>query len=72
MGWGQRLDPVDGKDRLAIDRVLDPERAVLVEGGDAVGDGNEPVVAFVGCRGDEVEDRLPGRAVVPGRKPIVF
>ena len=69
---GQRLDPVDGEDRLAVDRMLDPETAVLVEGGDAILDRDEPVVAFIGRRGEEIEDRRPGGAVVPGGKRIVL
>ena len=69
---GQRLDAVDGEDRLTVDRMLDPETAILIEGGDAILDRDEPVVAFIGRRGDEVEDRLSGRAVVPGGQRIVL
>ena len=39
---GQHLDAVDGEDRLAVDRMLDPETAVLIEGGDAILIGTNP------------------------------
>ena len=46
--------------------MLDPERAVLVEGRDALGGRDELGACSVGRRVDKLEDRLLGRAVVPG------
>jgi hypothetical protein len=61
----QGLDPVDGEEELEIDGLLGPQRAVVVEGGDALGGGHEVRAALPGDPGDEVEDGLPGRPVVP-------
>ena len=68
----QCLDPVDGDDGLAVDRMGRPETAILIEGGDAIGGRDKPIVAFAGCCSDEVEVCGPGGAVVPGGKPIVL
>jgi hypothetical protein len=37
----ERLDPVEREGELEVDRLLGPERAVVVEGGDALLDRNE-------------------------------
>jgi hypothetical protein len=34
---GKRLDPIEGEKPLEIKRLLAPERAVVVEHGDAIG-----------------------------------
>ena len=57
------LHPVDG--RTAIWKYIGcsaDQRAVVVEGGDALGDRHEVGAALVGDAFDEVEDRGPGRA----------
>ena len=66
----QRHHPVEREHHLAVDRVLDPERAVLVEGGEPVRRRHEVGAARLGGGADEVEDRLLGRAVVPGRQRV--
>ena len=53
-----------------VDRVLDPERAVLVEGGDALGRRHELRARRGRGRLDEVDDRLLGGAVVPGGQRV--
>ena len=63
---GHRRDAIERKSRLGVERVLDPERAVLVEGGDAVLGRHEARAPLVGRRLDEIQDGLLGRAVVPG------
>jgi hypothetical protein len=64
------LDPVEGEDDLEIVGLLGPQRAVIVEGGDALGHRHE--IGSTGGRDPrhEVEDRLPDRAVVPRRQRI--
>ncbi len=66
----QRHHPVEREHDLAVDRVLDPERAVLVEGGEPVLGRHEVGAAGLGGGPDQVEDRLLGRAVVPGRQRV--
>ena len=67
----ERHHPVEREHDLAVDRVLDPERAVLVEGGEPVLGRHEVGAAGLGGGVDEIEDRLLGRAVVPGRQRVV-
>ena len=55
---------------LEVHRLLGPERAVVVEGGDALGHRNEIRRSFGGHALDESNDRLFRRAVVPGRQRI--
>ena len=62
----QRLDAIDRKDDLDIHRLLGPQRAVVVEGGDALVERHEIRAAGRGHARDEVGDRLFHRAVVPG------
>ena len=64
----QSPDAVDHEMRLGGQRLFDPQRAVIVEHGDAVGRGDEIGVAHGGHAGDEIKDRLPRRAVSPGRQ----
>ena len=42
----QRLDPVEGEGELGVHRLLGPQRAVIVEHGDALGFGHEVGRAF--------------------------
>ena len=60
-----RSHPIEGKQYLRVDGLLDPGRPVLVEGGDAVLGRNELRIVLVGGGFDEVEDRLLRRAIVP-------
>ena len=68
----QRLHPIDRERELEIDRLLGPERAVVVEGGDALLDRNEIRPALLGHAIDEGDDRLLRRTLVPGRQRIGF
>jgi hypothetical protein len=63
----ERPDAIEAIDDLRIDRVLDPERAVLIERGDAL---LRPQVAWargVRCGAYEIEDRVFRGPVVPRR-----
>ena len=66
----QRLDAVEHEGELDVHRLLDPQRAVVVEGGDALVGRHEVRSALRGDAGDESRDRRFGRAVVPGRQRI--
>ena len=61
---------IEAIDQLRVDRMLDPQRAVLVEGGDALLRRHEILARGVGGRANEVEDRLFRGAVVPGGQGI--
>ena len=64
------LHAVECEGQLHVHRLLDPERAVIVEGRDALVDRHEVRPALRRDARDEVEDRRFGRAVVPGRERI--
>ena len=67
-----RLYAVEGEHHLEVHRLLGPQRAVVVEAGDALGHGH-PVAASVGRRAaDEVEDRLFHWPVVPRRQGVAL
>src|SRR5213594_515517 len=55
---------------LRVHRMLDPQRAVLVERGDALGRRHEPRAALRRRALHELDDRLLGRPVVPRRERI--
>ena len=67
----ERLDAVEREEQLEIHRLLGPERAVVVERRDALGDRHEVRRAFLGDFRHEVHDRLLRLAVVPGRQRVV-
>ena len=67
---GQRLDPIDREHDLEIHRLLGPQRAVVVEGGDALVERHEIRAALGRDARDEIGDRLLHRAVIPGRQRI--
>ena len=67
----KRRHPVEREHDLRVERMRDPERAVLVEGRDAVLGRHEVGAALGGHRIDELDDRLLGRPVVPGRQRVV-
>src|SRR6185436_4117010 len=62
---GSGLHAVDGESELGVDRLLDPQRAVIVDGGDAFGRRHIVWPAVLGHRRDEVENGFLGRSVVP-------
>ena len=66
----ERLDAVEREEQLEVHRLLGPERAVVVEGGDALGGRDEVRRALLRHLRDEVDDGLLGRAVVPGRQRV--
>ena len=61
----ERLHAVEREVELHRHRLLAPERAVVVERGDALGDRHEVRRAFLRHLLDEVDDGLLGLAVVP-------
>ena len=76
--WGERflrlpfgmlrrecLYAIECEEQLNGHRLLTPERAVVVEGRDAFGDGHEVRWAFFGHLLDEFDDGLFGLPVVP-------
>jgi hypothetical protein len=67
---GDRLDTVEGEGELDIERLLGPERPVVVEGGDALRWRHEIRSALLRHAGNKVEDRGFRRAVVPGGEAI--
>ena len=66
----QRLDAVRHEEDLEVDRLLGPERAVVVEGRNALGCGHEVGRSFAGYPLDELHDRLFCGRVIPGRQGI--
>ena len=68
----ERRHAIEAIDKLRIDRVLDPERAVLVEGRDAVRERHEVGARGVGRRVDEFDDRVLSGPRVPRGQGIAF
>jgi hypothetical protein len=66
----QRLDPVDREHDLEIHRLLGPQRAVIIERGDARLDRDEVCAARRGHARHEIGDRFLHRAVVPGGQGV--
>ena len=66
----QRLDAVEHEGELDVHRLLDPQRAVVVEGRDALIRRHEVGPALRRDARDEIGDRRLGRAVVPGRQRV--
>ena len=67
-----RLHAIEREGQLHIHWLLDPERAVIVEGRDALVDRYEVRTALRRDTRDKVEDRRFRRAVVPGGKRIAL
>lgn len=61
----QSPDPVESKGELDIDRLLDPQRAIVVEHGQPVGRGHEPVPALLRDALHKADDRLCRRTGGP-------
>ena len=66
----ERLYAVEREDYLEIHRLLAPERAVVVERGDALGHRHEVRRAFLRHLFDEFDDGFLCRAVVPRRQRV--
>src|SRR5450755_2489166 len=62
----ENLYAIESEEELKIHRLLSPQRAVVVERGDSLGDRNEIRRALFGHLHDEVNDGLLSLAVVPG------
>ena len=62
---GHLFDAVEGKLNLGVQGGLNPEGAVVIEGGDAVGDGNEVGSTLFRDSLDEGDDGFFGSSVVP-------
>jgi hypothetical protein len=68
----ERPDPVDREQELEIRRLLGPQRSVVVEHRDAVGRRDISRGPLGGDPLDEVHDRRPRGAVVPGGERIAL
>jgi hypothetical protein len=62
----QRLDAVNREGDLKIDRLLAPQRAVVVEGGDALFERNKISCALHRDSGDKIRDGFFRGPFVPG------
>src|SRR5579862_8535828 len=70
MLWRERLHAVENEEELHGQRLLAPERAVVVEGGDAFRHRHKVRRAFLGHLLDEGDDGLLRLAVVPRGKRV--
>ena len=68
---GERLYPVNGKGELKIDRLLSPQRAIVVEGGDALLNRDKLRRAFFRYLLDKSDDRFFWSGVVPRRQRLL-
>src|SRR5206468_9566017 len=66
----ERLHAIQREEHLEIHRLLAPERAVVVERGDALLRRYELRAALSRSRLDEFYDGLLGRSIVPRRKRV--
>ena len=66
-----RRHPLQAVHHLGVHRVGDPQRAVLVEGGQAGLGRHELGAGLVGGGFHEVENGLLGRPLVPGRERVL-
>ncbi len=62
----QLLDAIENEGELDVHRLLDPERAVIVEGCDALIFGHEVRTALGGHARHKLCDRVFHRTIVPG------
>ena len=70
MIWRLGLHPVEREGKLDVHRMLDPQRAVIVEHRDAFGLRHEVGRTFLAHLLDELDDRSLRRGVVPGGQGI--
>ncbi len=61
----QSHQALEGKDHLGIHGMLNPGRAILIEGGEAVLGRHIIRIRLIGGHTHKVEDGLLGRAVIP-------
>ena len=66
----ERLDAIEREDELKRHRLLGPERPVVVERGNPLRWLHKVLSALLRDTSNEVDDRLLGRAVVPGWQGI--
>ena len=66
----ERLHTVEGKSKLEIDRLLGPERPVIIEGGNPLRLRHEVLAIGHGDAVDEIHDGLFGFAVIPRRQKV--
>ncbi len=62
----ERLHPIEREGDLDVDRLLGPQRAVVIESGDALRGGHEVRASLRSDARHEADDGLLRRAVVPG------
>ena len=67
----ERLHAVEREEQLEVHRLLAPERAVVVEGGDALGRRHEVGRAFLRHLLDKLDDGFLRRGVVPRRQRVL-
>ena len=65
---GRLAQATEDEQRLHVRRALAPQRPVVVEHGYALRGRHEVRAALLGDAIDEVDDRRPGRPIVPGGK----
>src|ERR1700691_1040583 len=65
---GELAHPVECESSLRVEGMLDPERSILIEGGDAILGLDVVGIRLVGHFLNEGNDRLLRPPVVPGRK----
>jgi len=66
----QRLHAVDGEDKLEIQRLLGPQRPVVIEGGDPLWLKHEVRRVVPGDLADEVDDGGLRGPITPGRERV--
>src|SRR6185312_16071574 len=64
-------DAVKAIHDLRVDRMLDPQGAVLIERRDSFLGPHIALAGFVGGFLNELQNRLPGRTIAPGRQDVV-
>ena len=70
MLWRERLHPVQHEAELEIEGLLRPERAVIIEDGDAVFGLDEAIPTLGRDFRHEIDDGLAGFSRIPGRQAV--
>lgn len=68
MLWCNRLHAIERNEKLEVHRLLSPERAVVVESGNAARRPDKAGPSVLGHRCDKFDQGLFSRSVVPRRK----
>jgi len=71
MARGEQLDAIDRKLELEVERLLGPERAIVIEGDNAMCHGHELRRTRLGDARDERNDGLLRSGVIPGWQRIL-